>query len=230
MRYLKEAVPVLFVLLCVMLTESCSTASQQTANQNTQKTPTQVESAQAAASQSLSAFRGLVTADNYKEMGFDSPNEVSSAALGEPIQVFTVALDRLSEYQQGTDPDQLLVDANRVIFPVNVKDEVRSSIVVESAGGKWSTTSYGAPNLVKLLAKTRRSGSEAGKSPLSSFFAVQVPALNLYFIGSRVDNKLMLTPVLDDTSYNFRAGATMPATDVFVSLAAAAKRHSGFPT
>ncbi|KAB2833310.1 MAG: hypothetical protein F9K48_08705 [Candidatus Brocadia sp.] len=184
---------------------------------------------QKVASESIMTLRKLVNERNYKAMGFESPDEVSAVALGEPIRVFIVRLDHLREYQPGGDPNKLLIDGDKIIYPFTVKEQVRSSVVVEKVNETWNATNFGGPNLIKILANIRKNNSDSTGIPLSSYIAVQVPALNLYFLGNRTDNELMLTPLLDDPSFEFKAGRTVPAKDVFSAILPSAKEHNGLP-
>ena len=209
----------LLIALLLPLLVMIAQANAQSDNKESQKV----------AFESIMTFRKLVNEQNYKAMGFESLDEVSTAALGEPIRVFLVRLDQLREYQPGSDPNKLLIDSDKVIYPVTVKEQVRSSIVVEKVNETWKTTNFGGPNLIKILANIRKNTSDSSGLPISSYFAVQVPSLNLYFVGHRTDNELMLTPLLDDPSFEFKAGRTTPAKDVFSAILPSAKEHSGLP-
>lgn len=205
------------------------TAFVMSSQANAQEKPLPLEKIQQVASEALAPFSELVTKQNYKVMGFETPGEPGVANLGEPLRVFMVGLDQLQQYQPGSDPNKILSGGDQVIYPVTVKGQVRSSIVVEMIKERWKATSFGSPNLVKMLTKVRKDSSNATKLPISSYFAVQVPALNLYFIAHRTDEMLMLTPLLDDPSYGFKAGVTMPADKVFVTILPAAREHEGLP-
>lgn len=181
------------------------------------------------ASEALTIFSELTTKENYKAMGFESPDEVRVASLGEHLQVFMVRLDQLQKYKAGSDPNKILSGGDRIIYPVTVEKQVRSSIVVEKVKERWNATSFGGSNQVEMLTKVRKADSDSTELPISSYFVVQVPSLNLYFIAYRADKVLMLTPLLDDPSYGFKEGFTMPADKVFEAILPAAKRHDGLP-
>jgi len=174
---------------------------------------------QEAAGQGLENLRLLVTEKNLKAMGFESPSEAALAKLGDPMQVFRVPLDELRNYQPNSDPERLLVDADRIIYPVVVRD-IRSLVIVEKTAKGWQPTNLGSPKLAKVLFDRRKEKSD---------FIVWVPALNLYFVANRVDNKLMLTPVLDDPNVELSAGRTLPADKVFSLIVPAAKSYNGLP-
>lgn len=196
---------------------------------NAQQKPLPLETIQEVASEGLAAFSKLVTKENYQAMGFESPGDTRAASLGAPMRVFLVRLDELQRYQPGKDPNKLLSGGDRVIYPVTVKEKVRSSVVVEKVKGRWEATSFGSSNLVKMLTKVRKDSSGSTRLPISSYFVVEVPALNLYFAAHRTDEVLMLTPLLDDPSYGFKAGVTMSADKVFEAILPAARKHEGLP-
>lgn len=174
-----------------------------------------------AAEQGLVTFPALITEENYAVMGFGSVEEVASARLGEPLQVFYVPLNQLKEYQPGSDVESLLVNSDRVYYPVNVDEQLRSTIVVSGTNDDWRATEYGNPNLMRALAEVREGGEE---------FVVWVPALNLYFIGFRSDDILFLTPIQSDTKFKFRAGGTLSAEEVFARIQPAAEDQEDVPT
>ncbi len=181
--------------------------------------------------ESLATFNKLVTKQkNYREMGFKSLNELKRMNLGEPLQVFIVRLDHLKKYKKGGDPNKMLSGGNHVIYPVLVNKQVRSSVTLAEVEKNWRAVSFGNPTLVKLLTKIRLDSAETSRLPLSSYFVVQVPALNFYFLGHRIDKKLLLTPLLDDPRFKFKIGVSMSADKVFTAILPAAKGHDGLPT
>lgn len=196
---------------------------------NAQEKPLPLEEIQKVASEALVTFNKLVTEENYTVMGFESLSEARAASLGEHLRVFMVRLDQLQKYQPGSDPNKILSGGDLVIYPVTVEEQVRSSIVVAKAKERWNATSFGGSNQVKMLTKVRKADSDSTGLPISSYFVVQVPSLNLYFIAHRADEVLMLTPLLDDPGYGFKAGFTMPADKVFEAILPTAKRHDGLP-
>lgn len=183
------------------------------------------------APESLITFKKLVKIqNNYREMGFRSADELDRMKLGQPLQVFMVHLDKLKEYQHDSDPDKMLQNINHFIYPVQVDNEVRSSLTITERESKPFIVSFGKSKLVQSLTKFRNKSAEANSLPQTSFFAVQIPALNLYFIGYSIENKLMLTPILDDHRFKFEAGVSEPADAIFNLLVPTAKRIGDFPT
>lgn len=182
------------------------------------------------AKESLATLSGLITKENFKQMGFESPEEVRTATIGAPLQEFIVRLDNLQKYQSGGNVIELLTPVNHVTYPVLVGGEVRSSFTMADVNGKWRAVSFGSPNLVRLLSKHRKESSKVTGLSDSSYFIVQVPSFNVYFLAySDRDGKLMLIPLLDDNRFKFKAGAVMPAEEVFSSMAPVAREHDGLP-
>lgn len=188
-----------------------------------------IEKIKPAASKALDNFGSIITEQNYLRMGFKSVEEVKTAKLGVPFQEFMVRLDQLQKYESGVDPNELLSDGQVVYFPVNVQDETRSSIMMVKSKEQWKPFSYGSANLVKLLSSFRSRLEQSTGKPISSFFVVRIPALNLYFIGYHKNEQLMLTPILDNAEYKFTSGSPISAEEVFRTLLPFAKTHDGLP-
>jgi hypothetical protein len=199
--------------------------------EQTQPAPeTPARQPQEAASKGLETLQKMITPENFKAMGFESLDEVKSAALGAPLELFHVRLDQLREFQSGTDPNQLLTNVGQMIYPVTVQEQSRSSIMVAKDGETWKAVRFGGPGLIKTLAQVRKeSPPGATAAATSPPFLVQVPALNVYFLGNRSDKGLMLTPLLDDPALKFKAGTPMPAAEALAALVPVAKAYNGLP-
>ena len=181
------------------------------------------------ATKSLATFASLINAKNFRQMGFESVEELRSAALGVPLREYLVPLDRLRNYEPSTAPNTLLSDTDLVTYPVKVGERVRSSLTLSNINGEWKPVSFGDANLNKLYAKTREENARSAGLQKSDYFVVKIPALNLAFLGYEKEAGLMLVPILDDRAYGFRAGEGMPASDVFVAVREAARQHDGLP-
>lgn len=175
---------------------------------------------QTAAEQALDTFRQMVTDENYQALGFQTPNEIKTARLGQPLTILRVPLDRLLSFSPENNPEELLVDENRVIYPVTANEQVRSSITVEGAEQGWNAMEFGNSTLIKALVGVRQEPSD---------FIVQVPALSLYLIAQRSDNELLLTPILDDPRFGFNAGETLTAAAAFEAMLPVAREYNGLP-
>jgi len=208
----------IFIALFLMATQAIA-----------QETRMPITEIQPVAQKALATFSQLVTKENYKEMGFDSTEQVRKATLGIPIQDFMVRLDWLKKYEPGSRPDKLLTATTQVIYPVLVEDQVRSSITISKTKENWQAVSFGSSNFVKLISKTLTENSREAGLDSSSYFLVRVPSLNLYFLGFRSNNELMLVPLMDDKRLDFKAGVGMKAGKVFSAILPDAKAHDGLP-
>jgi hypothetical protein len=94
LRHLLGPTAVVSIILSILLTAGCDKIKSAAKQQAPPKT---FADAQAAANESLSTFRQLVNAQNYKELGFESAEEVANATLGEPIHVLVVSLSQLRQ-------------------------------------------------------------------------------------------------------------------------------------
>ena len=213
------------IVFAAALLTACSGAAQ---GGGGQKPPVSAD-AQTAATRALETLRKLVTADNARDMGFAEPGEAASATLGTPVRVQMVRLDALRQYQAGSDPASLLTEANRIIYPVMVRDQVKSSVIVEGSGSEWKASSFGGPHLVGQIARYRTDVTGRLNVAADSLTVVHVAALNLYFLGYRVDGRLMLTPLENHPESKLEAGSSMPADQVFVVLAPIARNYNGLP-
>ena len=179
--------------------------------------------------EALKTFELLVNNDNFKSMGFKSADEIKSAKLGEYLQVYLVRLDMLKKYQPDTDPIKLLRVGNQVIYPILIDNEVRSSITLNRVDKKWNVTSFGNSNKIKLIEKGRKTEANYSKLTLDSYFVVKIPAFNMFFIGYSIEEKLMLTPLFDDTNLGLKAYESKTAGEIFETLIPYAKEHDGLP-
>ena len=230
---MRKAFLILLILIAVI--GSVMTACAPPAPPAIQALPTPAEAPllpekfQAEALEALETLKKLITEENYKQMGFESLDEVAFATLGEPIQDFMVRLDHLKKYQKGSDPNKMLSATNLLVYPVLVRGQVRSSIKGVVEEGTWKSVSFGEPNYIKMVMSQLKKQSEEQKLPSSSFFIVRVPAFNLVFLGHRAEKELMLTPIMDIPEFRFKAGVSMSADTIFATLAPAAEKHEGLP-
>lgn len=173
-----------------------------------------------AAQDGLATLRQIVNANNYAALGFGSPDEVRQATLGEPLMIYQVRLDALRRFNGQGDPQTLLADVRRSLYPVQVSGKVATSIFVTGVREGWRATELGNAAVAKLVSRYRHGAGD---------FVVHVPALQSYFVADQVEGRLVLTPVMDDPRTGFRAGEALPADLVFAALQKAASDYNGLP-
>jgi hypothetical protein len=205
---------------CAMLWTAC--------NKPTPQPQPPAHQPQEAATRALDTLKGLVTEQNYKAMGFESADEVKSAALADPLPVSRIQLDQLRAYQPGSDPSKLMMDVGQMMYPVTAREQVRSSIVVVKDGDAWKEAKFGGPAAIKAITSARAKDQGEGKAS-GPYTLVQVPALNMYFLARQADGKWMFVPAIDDPANNFRAGVAVPAEEALRALSTAAQKYNGLP-
>jgi hypothetical protein len=173
-----------------------------------------------AAQEGLATLRQVVNANNYAALGFASPGDVRHATLGEPLQIYQVRLDALREFTGKDNPETLLVDVRRSLFPVKVSDRVATAIFVMGAHDGWRASELGNAAVAQLVSRYRHGASD---------FVVYVPALQAYFVADRLEGRLVLTSLMDDPRTKLGAGETLPANLVFIRLQQAASDYNGLP-
>ena len=78
----------------------------------------------------------LLSDKNLERFGFKSMGQAEAflrepeKVLGTPMRLYRVPLDRLSAFNPAIDPDQLLVDSGKIIWPVIVEGNVVTSVTV----------------------------------------------------------------------------------------------------
>jgi hypothetical protein len=131
-----------------------------------------------AAQHGLATLRQIVNAGNYASLGFESEAEVRQATLGEPLQVYRVQLDALRAFTENTDPETLLVDIRRSLYPVKVGDRVATSIFVTGSREGWRASELGNAAVARLVSRYRHGAGD---------FVVHVPAMKSWFVADRVE-------------------------------------------
>ncbi len=182
-----------------------------------------------AATRGLTTLQELGKRTNFKQMGFQSADQIGHAKLGEPFSVFMVELQDLRAYQPGSDANRLLKPIDKVIYPVSADDQVRTSIVLQKGKEGWKTSDFGGANFARLATKARDESEKANNLAPGAYFVVQVPALNAYFLGYRQDGNLMLISLIDDSDLQLKAGTPLPAAQVFDQLRPVAEKYNGLP-
>ena len=200
----------LFYLVTVLILAGCS-KEKEDFSRETAKT-------------SISDFKSLVNEQNYRVLGFNSFAETSEMTLGDPLSIYFIGLTEIKNFTENDDPENLFAKPVETIYPVNVRDEVRSSVSVKKSGEEWIVTGFGRPKWIKAV--NRIIADSPGKED-SGYFIVEIPSLYLLLIGRREQGKLFLTHVHDHDDLNFKAGETGLATEVLSKIQQATKDDKG---
>jgi hypothetical protein len=181
------------------------------------------EEATETAKRYLPLLSKLATEETFKGMGYESLSEVQASELGTPAPMFMVRLDRLKEYEPKTDPVKLLVDTNKILYPIHAGGKVRSGMILREVDGKWSVSSVGKATFTQAFARAYKKQEEAVKGPGGSIFEVEIPALHLYFAGRRAESGIALTSLQTSERFKLEEGQTMPAQELFGRIAPLAR-------
>ena len=178
---------------------------------------------QEAATTAIGVLQKMVNESNFRDLGFDSLDQVKQAQPGQPLKVFEIGLDQLKGYKAETNPDSLLLQSSKTIYPVEVNGQVKSSFTVNHRENGYQASSFGNAAIIKSLSQYRQSGV-AGND-----FVVRVPAFNMYYLGRRIENRLLLVPIIDDPRLKLKPGEAVPAQTVLEQLVPLANAYNGLP-
>jgi len=184
--------------------------------------PPAMPQASEAASHALGVLRQLVTAENYRAMGFDSPDEVRQAEVGDPLPVANIELEDLRKYQPGPDPASLIKETNQTVYPVTVNGAVKSSLTLVKTATGYEPAAFGNSDVAKRLGRYRQAGGPKA-------IVVRVPALNFYFVGQQTPEGLVLTPIVSDPRLRLAEGQPVAAEQVLTELVPVARAYNGLP-
>jgi hypothetical protein len=187
---------------------------------NLSSDPAASGSSQEAAQTGLKAMQSLVMTENFQGLGFSSVDQVKNAQLSDPLKLYSVPLDALSAYKGDANAAGLLHDAHKLIYPVTVDQQVVSSLSTTQRDDGWRATEFGNSALTRALVAHRASKDD---------FVVWVPALKIYFTARGEGEKLVLTTIMDDPRFAFKAGQNIPASQVFTILQKSASSYNGLP-
>lgn len=178
---------------------------------------------QEAASNALTVLQKLATEQNYRSLGFESPDEVKEAQLGQPMAVYEITLDKLKSYKSGTDANSLLIPSSETIYPVSVHGNVRSGITIVHKEAGYEPASFGNAAIVKALARYRqREGSQ-------NEFVLRIPVFNMYYVARRAENAITVVPIIDDPRLKTKAGEAIPIGSLLDQLHPLADSYNGLP-
>jgi hypothetical protein len=216
-----KALTTILISGCVAATALAQVSMEADAQRNAAET-------REVAGRALSTFQ-KASREQLQIMGFKSAEELSGATVGEPFPVYMVGLESLKGFQPGSNPASLLKLLDKVVYPLTSGAETRSSITIEKGKEGWTASSIGGGNFAKLAVTARDELARSTSRDAKAFFLVQIPALNVCFVGFQDGDKLMLSSILDDPALKLQAGSVSPADQVFAELVPFAKNYNGEP-
>lgn len=196
-------------------------------------TPHSVTQSQLSELQHLSTSTSTKDDEAYaKEIGFNDLKDLERAQIGAPMRLYNIQLVELQQFKKGDDPNKLLHDTQRLVFPLTVDGHIVSSITATenkffSAPNGWTTflpwraarvTRTGFPRLAKKLEELQSSHKISESSSI-----VWIAPLRLLLLAHVSGNPLVFT-VMDDNQYlRLKSGETRNASELFEQLAPVAK-------
>jgi len=160
-----------------------------------------------------------------QRLGFDDLAQLEMVRPGPVLVVKWVRLDTLSQFKSGDNPDKIMAFANSIIVPLSIQGkegevaQVMSSLTLglfkKEKEKEWRWTRRGAQSRIRKIYEYRNEANEL----------VEIPGLNLRFIGKRASGEVRLIPLYDAKfeGFELNAGVEQPASDVFSGLAIEAK-------
>jgi hypothetical protein len=166
-----------------------------------------------AATQTLTRLQRLLTPGAWQWLNV-SPDEIHQAELSEPIVVFRIKMDDLKRISPSTDAYALLGAPLRVLYPITIRNQPRASLSISKNAGAWEFDSLGGFHLTRLLSEHLR----AIESRTDLVYAVQIPSLDLYFLGEGLGNSWNLVAIQDDTRISMKDGDIASALPALRSI------------
>lgn len=174
-----------------------------------------------------------------QELGFTTGTEGASLGKDDAFPIYEVSLKDLRSFTADKEVNSVLVDTHQILFPIEVKGVVSSSVTVRSTikrmertgqvdqGEFWQPTRWGLPKLIVQLTIAKKDRLNENGSGLSGFRLVSIPALNRNFLGYKDATGIKLVPLAADQLLEARK--PWSAREIFLSLAPEAKRVDGSP-
>lgn len=181
--------------------------------------------ARGAAEAALKQIGSVIGTGDYRSLGFAHARDIQRATLGPPIRTAFLPLDRLAAYEDGKDAVPYLEDCDGLIFPVLVDGQVASGLFMSKQSSGWTMVGFGQPNKVKALEAARSSVASANHVDRGTLFDVEVPALDLTFVGRSQSNKLRMTPIEDMPTFGLTASREISAESALHTLSPAARNY-----
>jgi hypothetical protein len=178
-------------------------------------------SLQTASSNSLVRFKSHITPANFKLMGFDSTNEVPTATNGQPLLLFTVPMNQLTNFQAGNDFSTLLSlrPPLRAITPIMAGTNVRSSTLLvlarnpPGAAPHWIGEIWGHPKMIRNVMGTYDSIAASEILPDTAPFVVEIPVPRVWLVGYyNAQTNLVLLSTIDLDLGSINVGRNAPIT------------------
>ena len=188
---------------------------------------TPAATADEAAKHTMQQLPGL-GAKALRKVGLSGADDVRKSALDAPLKIYLVGLDALRAHA-GREADEVpRVDLQQMLYPVVANGEVISSLGVQRTAQGWETGEISSPELAKLVVQVRRAAMAAEKRGASSYYLVQIPALQMVFVAQG-ERELTLRSVTDLPQIGLAANTAISGSALFAKLAIVAQNTEDAP-
>lgn len=100
---------------------------------------------------------------------------------------------------------------------------MKSSVTISHKENGYQASSFGNAEIIKSLSRYRQAQAGSGD------FVVRVPAFNMYYLGRRIEKRLLLVPIIDDPRLKLKPGEVVGAETVLEQLVPLANAYNGLP-
>lgn len=153
-----------------------------------------------------------------KMLGFVSRTEIELSVLGKPIKEYRIGLNALVKYKPGQDPKKLLVDVQRVHYPVSSGGRLISCVSLRKEGKHWKLTAIGE-QLIHFVQPTKSLLMQLYRTNREDlYFMVYIPGMYQVFVGHYSGNTLYLTPTHYHPVSTFELHKSHRADDILLQL------------
>lgn len=170
------------------------------------------------ATNAVEVFKKLVmlTPNDSQRVGFDSTNEILQSVIGAPFPVYYITKAALVS-KSSTDFAALLTPGGKMIYPLMVSSNAKSSVTVRKQGAGWVTEKRGTPQLIRPLVALRNALDASNSVFAAGSFAVVLPN-EMHVLGySNNNQQVTLLALSDMTIAGTKIASNAPLTTNFMA-------------
>lgn len=168
--------------------------------------------------------------NTFKQLQSVQPNKDAAMrdtalwVLGSPVKTAIIPLDKLKEYKTGQAANELIMDIDKLIYPVinSRTKQVISSITIEKNKEKWVASSFGRETNVVQKIDSIGGGDKDYK-------LVRILAFNLNFLSYQEGNITQFIPLQDDRERDIVQGRPVVAEKILERYVKPAIEYNGLP-
>ena len=176
-------------------------------------------------SAAIQTFSKLVTNENAKDFGLQSPDQLKTLKEGPQFKKYMIGLDDIKNYKAGDDVGKMVKELSSVeVTLVDGAGKIQTSIEFDKNKDKWQATGFGATDAVRSL-----SNVQVSDSAMKTGMLVRIPALRTNFIGVNSASGLNFIVLENNENLRLEKGQTISAADALSRLVVVANQYNGLP-